>query len=95
MRGNDCYMTDSDWSQRRAKDVWGGHARASDRKLWFNGGDGIPVLGLTTTLPGELPSLCMQQSTPIVPVPLWHLWEGDNSLAGICRDQIDGFHWGQ
>jgi len=32
-----------------------------------------PVLGLTTTLPGELPSLCMQQSTPIVPVPLWHL----------------------
>jgi hypothetical protein len=42
MRGNDCYVTDSDWPQRRAKDVWGGHARASDRKLWFNGGDGIP-----------------------------------------------------
>jgi hypothetical protein len=76
-------------------DFWGGHYRTSQKRVRLNGQAWLPVPELATTPGRQLPSSFMQQWNPVIEVPLSHLHLGDNSLEGICGDQIDGFHWGQ
>lgn len=78
-------------------DRWGGHPGTTAKRIRFNGNAWIPVPELATTPRGHSASCYMAEDNPVVPVPLEHLKEGENTFEGTCggQEECHSFNWGQ
>ena len=79
-------------------DRWGGHAGTRDKRFRINNNDWIGVPEREKTKESMGVACYQYQDNPVVPIPLEHLVEGDNTLEGLCGGQgcfsLDYGQWG-
>jgi hypothetical protein len=80
--------------------IWGGHVGTSGKKIRFNGNSyiDIPDFGTGNGIPsGHDGFNYITQADIVIPVPLGHLNQGNNTFQGTNTGQTGpyGFGWGQ